>query len=434
MNEIAKEMNTTLEKSSSIFFNMLSEFGKEIYMPKGIIVQSAEAKQLAKKYNATIGIAKENGEPMHLSSLNKFFNFLKPSEIYDYAPASGVQDLRTNWKKKIVKENPLIKSPDEISTPVVTNGLTNGIMLTGDLFVNPGDEIIIPDKLWENYNLIFEVRYKARITNYPLFDDKLTGFNTGALDEALKKSVKEKIILLFNFPNNPSGYTPTVDEVERITAIVKKHAESGKKILVVCDDAYYGLLYEKNLIQGSIFSRFSGLHKNIVSVKIDGFSKEDYAWGLRVGFITFADFDHKADTFKVLEQKTTACIRASISNCSLPSQSIFLNMMKSDGYADEKNKKFEILKKRALKTKEVAYADKYKDCWEVYPFNSGYFMCLKLKNADTEAVRMMALNKYQVGTIALGDDLRVAFSSVEIDEIEGLFDIIALCVRELRNK
>ncbi|OHD43014.1 MAG: hypothetical protein A2086_00315 [Spirochaetes bacterium GWD1_27_9] len=433
MNEIAKEMNDSLAKQSPLFSYMLSDFGKEIYMPKGIIVQAAEAKQLAKKYNATIGIAKEGTEPMNISSLKGFFNNLKTGEIFDYAPNLGNQDLRTKWKKKIVEENKLLKGDAQISTPVVTSGLTHGIMIVGDLFVNPGDELIIPDKLWENYNLMFEVRYGGKVVNYSLFNENLTGFDTKALDTVLKNSKKEKIILLFNFPNNPTGYTPTKKEVDEIVSIVTKYADAGKKILVVCDDAYYGLLYEKDLLEGSIFSRFAGIHKNIAAVKIDGVSKEDYSWGLRVGFITFADANQSADAYKILEQKAGACIRSSISNCSQPAQSIFANILGNSEYTEEKKKKYAILEKRAVKVKEIVYDKKYEDCWDVYPFNSGYFMCLKLKGVVAEELRVYALKQYGVGTIVLGDDLRVAFSSVEFEQLEDLYDILAKCVRELRK-
>jgi aspartate/methionine/tyrosine aminotransferase len=306
-------------------------------------------------------------------------------------------------------------------------------MLVGDLFINEDDEIIIPDKLWENYNLMYEERYNAKIVNYELFDKDLKGFNIKALDEVIKNSKKEKIILLFNFPNNPTGYTPTLKETELIVETVVKYAEKGKKILVVCDDAYYGLLYEDELLKGSIFSKFTGIHKNIAAVKIDGFSKEDYAWGFRIGFISFSDYEHNEAAYKVLEQKTAACIRSAISNCSLPAQSMFLNLYGNEEYSKEKLQKFEILKQRAKKVCEVVYDKKYSDCWEVYPYNSGYFMCIKPKGADAESIRVHALKNYGVGTIALGNDVRIAFSSVELNQIEDLFEILAQTIRELKK-
>ncbi|HOL58182.1 MAG TPA: aminotransferase class I/II-fold pyridoxal phosphate-dependent enzyme [Spirochaetota bacterium] len=433
MNQIAKEMNEILKKSSEIFYEMLSDFGKRIYMPKGIIVQTAEAKQKAKKLNATIGSAEINNEPLFLPSIAKYFNNLKPSQIFPYAPVYGIPELRSKWKEKIIRENPDIKSPDFISTPVVIQGLTHGIMIFADLFLNRGDEIIISDKLWENYNLMFEERYGSKVVYFDLFDKELKGFNLKSLDETIARSKKDKVIVLFNFPNNPTGYTPTEKEAEEIVKIIEKHANSGKKILVVSDDSYYGLLFEDNLLKGSIFSKFVGLHKNIACVKIDGFTKEDYVWGFRVGFITFADYDHHPDIYKILEQKVAGCIRSSISNCLLPSQSILQNALNEPSYQKEKEQNYNILKERAKKVKEIVYDKKYSDCWEVYPFNSGYFMCLKIKGASAEEVRRVCLEKYQVGVIALGDDIRVAFSSVNLEHIEELFEIIANVIREVRK-
>ena len=62
------------------------------------------------------------------------------------------------------------------------------------------------------------------------------------------------------------------------------------------------------------------------------------------------------------------------------------------------------------------------DAWEVYPFNSGYFMCLKLKEGlDGEKIRQILLEKYETGLIHLAGIFRLAFSSVAEDKIEDLF-------------
>jgi aspartate/methionine/tyrosine aminotransferase len=435
MNEIAKELNDIIEKNSNAFFYFLSDFGKNIYMPKGIISQSQEAKKQAHKFNATIGIAKEKGHPMYLKSIFKLFNHLTPEQIFPYAPPYGVPALREMWRDKIISENPsLNNNKDAISLPITTQAITNGLMLAGDLFVNEGDEIILPDKLWGNYRLIFETRYKAKIKTYSFYNSSLTGFNTEALDEIISKSNKEKIILLLNFPNNPTGYTLKEKEADEIVKIVTKHAENGKKILVISDDAYYGLFFEDGLINGSIFSKFVKTHPNIVSVKLDGFTKEYYVWGFRIGFITFGDYFQNKEAYKALENKTAAAIRCSISNCSNTKQSILLALKDNDEYKEERAEKYEILKNRANKVKEIVYDKKYEDCWDVYPFNSGYFMCLKLKGIDANELRVYALQKYGVGTISIGKtDLRVAFSCVDIENLEEIFELIAKSIRELKK-
>ncbi len=92
------------------------------------------------------------------------------------------------------------------------------------------------------------------------------------------------------------------------------------------------------------------------------------------------------------------------------------------------------MKRRALKTKEVLDSGKYDDAWDYYPFNSGYFMCLKLKTVSADALRPVALEQFGVGAIALGEtDLRVAFSCIEEEGIEELFDLLYAAVKEVEK-
>ena len=55
--------------------------------------------------------------------------------------------------------------------------------------------------------------------------------------------------MLLNFPNNPTGYTPTEAEAKALTAEIRKAAEAGNRIVVVLDDAYFGLVYEEGMAQ-----------------------------------------------------------------------------------------------------------------------------------------------------------------------------------------
>ena len=127
-------------------------------------------------------------------------------------------------------------------------------------------------------------------------------------------------------------------------------------------------------------------------------------------------------------------IRAGISNCSHPAQSIILKALDSPTYAQEKAEKVAILKRRALRTREVLAAKDYSDVWKAYPFNAGYFMCLRIKNVEAEKVRTHLLDKYGVGTIAMDtQDLRITFSSMASDDIEDLFDTIAQAVKDLQK-
>jgi aspartate/methionine/tyrosine aminotransferase len=108
--------------------------------------------------------------------------------------------------------------------------------------------------------------------------------------------------------------------------------------------------------------------------------------------------------------------------------------MRGENYIKEKEEKFRVLKNRAGRIKEVLSDSRYKDAWDVYPFNSGYFMCIRLKLVDSETLRLHLLEKYGVGLISIGErDMRIAFSCLEESEIPELFDIILQGVEDLKG-
>jgi aspartate/methionine/tyrosine aminotransferase len=157
-------------------------------------------------------------------------------------------------------------------------------------------------------------------------------------------------------------------------------------------------------------------------------------WGLRVGFITYGcpTNGDSLPVYDALEKKTAGSIRGSISNASHLGQTIVLKSMQGDKFTTEKEEKFKILQDRARCVKKVLSDSKYKEAWDVYPFNSGYFMCLKLKTVNAETLRLHLLDKYGVGLISMGDkDLRIAFSCLEESDIPELFDIILRGVEDL---
>ena len=82
MNALAQELNDQLKKENAFVYEMLSRRGKELFFPKGILSQSAEAKTKAKKFNATIGIATEGGVAMHLPCIQKHLVGITPNEAF----------------------------------------------------------------------------------------------------------------------------------------------------------------------------------------------------------------------------------------------------------------------------------------------------------------------------------------------------------------
>jgi aspartate/methionine/tyrosine aminotransferase len=433
MNPLAIELNDLLAQHSPHVLEMLSDLGKNLFFPKGILTQSAEAKEKAHKFNATIGIATEKGGPMYLQCIQDKLSAFDPKDIYPYAPPAGKPELRSLWREKMLRENPSLQGK-HFSNPVVTSALTHGLSILGDLFVGAGDHIVLPDMLWGNYNLTFGTCNGGIVKKHPTFTET-GGYDVDAFKAVLKNSAEEKgkAVVLLNFPNNPSGYTPTPAEGDALVAAILEVAEAGCNIVAVTDDAYFGLFYD-DCLQESLFGKLANLHPRILAVKLDGATKEEFVWGFRTGFITFADGNgyENAPVMTALEKKTMGIIRAKISNCPHPSQTFVIEGLRSPQFLAQKEEKFQVMKGRARKTKQVLDSGKYDSAWSYYPFNSGYFMCLKLKKVDAEKLRVHLLDKYGVGAISIGKtDLRIAFSCIAEENIQELFDLIYQAVQDL---
>jgi aspartate/methionine/tyrosine aminotransferase len=436
LNPLAVELNDRLEAAAPEVLGTLSDLGRRLYFPKGILSQSAEAKKKAHTSNATIGIATEDGGPMHLPSIAAHLRDVGPAEAFPYAPPAGQPALRERWREKMLAENPSLAGKS-FGLPVVSSAITHGLSLLGDLFVDPGDLIVIPDKLWGNYRLTYEVRYRAELTTFPLYAG--TGFDVKGFADALARAAegREKVIALLNFPNNPTGYMPTEAECEGIVAALAAQAERGTRVLAILDDAYFGLFYHlggRSAVE-SLFGPLTNLHPNLLAVRLDGATKELFVWGLRCGFVTIGPgrADTAGEVCEVLDAKLRGAIRGGISNISQLSQTLVGKALASSTIEQERKEKYETLRARAEKIYEVVNQERFRDSWDVYPFNSGYFMCVRAKGVEAEAVRVELLNKHGVGVIAAGgSDVRIAFSCLAVDEIEPLFEALNASIEALR--
>jgi aspartate/methionine/tyrosine aminotransferase len=435
MNEIAGRLNSVL--AQTIVGELLSSRGRRMYFPRGIVAQTAEAKKQAHSLNATAGIAAQGGQPLHLSSIKDHIPQLGPEEIFSYAPTAGLPRLRELWLREMMEKNPALEGKNT-SLPIVVSGLTHGLTVLADLFVEPGDTVIVPDLFWGNYGLIFADRMEARIRTFALFNE-LGHLNLDALADLLSSlgstadpasAAESKVILLLNFPNNPTGYSPTTKEAGQLLDLLVRAADRGMRLLVICDDAYFGLFYEPDIHPQSIFAGAADLHENILAAKVDGATKENLVWGFRVGFLTFASRDLHREAYEALTQKVMGAVRSSVSNSNTLGQNLLLKGMESPAYAEDKQRLFEILARRYRRSKEILSSQK--SPLRVLPFNSGYFLCFDTGGVSSELLRQKLLKDHGIGTISIQDRfLRVAYSSVDVERLEELYTAVASCAAQL---
>ncbi|MDR0642379.1 MAG: aminotransferase class I/II-fold pyridoxal phosphate-dependent enzyme [Treponema sp.] len=422
MTDPSKELNRALE--GTVVYRLLSALGRRFYFPRGIIAQSAEAKKSAYFANGTIGMAYKNGRPLILSAIADCMPTLSPEESVVYAPTAGVESARSVWKDMILQKNPSIKA-EQISLPAVVPGLTAGLSYTADMFFNEGDRLLVSDPCWDNYGLIFHTRRGADVREVPFFGAG-PGLNLDSIRQAVREEAKTGVVrILLNFPNNPSGYSPTLGEEETLVEILLEAAEGGADVLVICDDAYFGLFYENDVSKESPFVRFSSLHDRILAIKVDGPIKEDYIWGFRMGFVTYACRSLGAAHYDALIRKLMGAIRSSVSCANTPAQYIMLRAMEDKRTPPEKEGFLNTMKGRYRKVKNFIGANPPHPVLKPLPFNSGYFMCFRCEGLSAEKLRQELLISQGIGAISLEDRyLRIAFAGIDEDKIEVVYRTI----------
>ena len=429
MNPIAEQLNQKL--SDSHVPALLSDFGRRLYFPRGVVAQTAEAARDAQRFNATVGMATDGTEPLYLDSIRTLVPGLSPEEIFAYAPTGGLPELRRGWREEVAAKNPSLRSP--ASLPMVTSGLTHGITVAADLFVDRGDLVIVPDLFWGNYRLIVEERREARLETVPFYDER-GGLGVAALASALSAiPAGGKAVLLLNFPNNPTGYTPTRSEMADLAGMLREAAARGVNMVVICDDAYFGLFFEADSCRESLFAYLADADERLLAVKVDGATKENYVWGFRIGFLTFAARGLTEEHFAALEQKVMGAVRSSVSSSNMLAQSLLLRAMRAGTYHAEQEANLAAIAERYRLVRNILDARAGNGGpLQPLPFNSGYFLTLRVAGGNAEVLRQELLRRRGVGTISVGDDyLRVAFSTVASGDLEALFEEIYAAAGEL---
>ena len=421
INPLAQGLNETLK--GSVVDALMSDMGKRLYFPNGIISQGGEAAKDAKFANGTIGMAVANGTPIELDSYKKSMPNFNPQETVAYAKTAGNPDLRKMWKEKIIEKNPSLKDKN-FSLPILVPGLTAVLSYVCDLFIDEDKPLLAADPCWDNYELICSARRGSEFHQFKCFENGK--FNIADLEAKMKADAEKygSVRVILNFPQNPSGYSPTKSEAKEIVRIVKEIAESGKKVLVLSDDAYFGLNYEDDIEPQSLFAYLADLHENVLAIKADGPTKEDFAWGFRAGFVTFTSKNLTDSQYTALTTKFMAAIRSSVSCSSTPSQTLVMHALTDPAHEAQKKELKKMLQVRYDAVRKFVDTHESK-VLEVLPFNSGYFMSFHVKTGNAEDIRKKLLAEEGIGIIQIDQNtLRVAFSSIDEDKIDSVYSSI----------
>lgn len=416
MRDPAAEINAALERDAPALFQSLSPLGRRAFFP-------------------TIGpITDGRGGAVRLPGLTAAFGDLPGQDLDQallYSPIEGLPEVRSRWREWQRRHATATRSSVPSSLPLVTAGLSHALSLAADLFGGEGKPVAIPQPFWGNYRQAFAIRTGAQVLTGPAYVDGR--YNPNAIPDALAGvPAGEPAVALLNIPSNPGGYSPDGDE--RRATIAALLAEAKRRPLVVlCDDAYAGLVFEPDISRESLFWELAGIHPNLVAVKIDGATKEFSFFGGRVGFLTFA-VEPDSDAARSLESKVKMLVRSSVGSPVASSQVILLQALRQEGIAAEVEAVRALLQGR-YEALQGAMKKVDRRLLTPLPFNSGCFALVELPAAlglDSERLRKHLLARHDTGLVSIAPRyLRIAHCSVDAAALPELVRRLEAAVAEL---
>ena len=240
---------------------------KGIAMPESpirkLVPFAEKAKKAGKKvYHLNIGQPDIKTPELALDAIHNFSN-----KVVEYSHSAGFE----SYRKGLASYYQNLAIDVDYNDVMVTTGGSEALLFALNSCLDPGDEIIIPEPFYANYN---GFSMSAGVKVKPIATSINDGFALPAIEEFEKLiTTKTKAILICN-PGNPTGYLYSKKELETLRDIVIKY-----DLFLIADEVYREFAYDGN--QHHSVLNIEGLGQN--AIVIDSTSKRYSMCGIRVG-------------------------------------------------------------------------------------------------------------------------------------------------------
>lgn len=188
-------------------------------------------------------------------------------KVIEYSHSAGIE----SYRRRLVEYYNRYKIDLDYTDIMITTGGSEAIEIAMMTCLNPGDEVIVTEPFYANYN---GFSMQAGVKVVPVTATIENGFALPAISEFEKViTAKTKAILICN-PNNPTGYLYTKEELEALRQIVMKH-----DLFLFSDEVYREFCYDDNAYISAM--HLEGIQQNVIMV--DSVSKRYSACGARIG-------------------------------------------------------------------------------------------------------------------------------------------------------
>ena len=377
---------------------------------------AANAKKLDNSIiNATSGILKnEAGVLYEFDCVAKAIKDLNVSEKFAYSNSEGTPAFTKAVLYSIFGkylENVLKNCFAEV---VPSPGGTGALNLAFANYVNPGETVLLPNHMWENYlNMGKDTGFNT--DTYRLFNGEglfdIDGLNSKV--DSLKKS-QNRIMILINDPcENPTGFCMSDKDYDGLLNIAKNNPDTN--FIYLMDVAYFDFYNVNPDIIRSRYAKFKNLPDNALALFVYSGSKSFGLYGLRIGALIGLSKDEKE--IALFKDASAYTSRAKWSCASTLGINLIERLVLHDEYRFdyEEEVKFvcSMLENRSKAFLEAAQ----KVGLKTLPYEKGFFICVP---CDDPVTVLNALHKDGVHLVSTKSCLRIALCAINKDEASRL--------------
>ena len=196
-------------------------------------------------------------------------------KVLEYGPSGGL----TSYRKKLIDYYHRFDIYLELDDIIVTTGGSEAIIFAMMAITDPGDEIIVPEPFYTNYNGFAK---QAAASIIPITSKIEDNFQLPPIDSIREKITDRTRAILICNPNNPTGYVYSKEEMEALKAIVSEH-----DLFLLADEVYREFCYDG-------LKHFSAMHLSGIedrTILLDSVSKRYSACGARIGCVVSKNHD-----------------------------------------------------------------------------------------------------------------------------------------------
>ncbi len=388
------------EKGNGIMKYMtLAEHAEREYAPDKIFAASQKAKAAIAALggdaviNSTLGeCLDEDGKLMVLPTVERMMRSMPVEEICSYAPIGGIPGFNEAVQISLfgqVSERFFVESAP---TPGGCGALRHAVWN----FLDDGDAMLTTDWFWGPYRNICEEHGRGLAT-FSMFDGE-DRFNCAALEQALGELLErqKQVLLVLNTPaNNPTGYSMTVEEMDRVVEIIRRSgAQYPEKKITFCLDVSYIDFDDTFENTRKIFDCIRDMPDNAMTLVVFSMSKSYTMCGMRCGaLVCLGETREAADLFKAAMSYSS---RSVWSNVVRMAQRILVDINLNPEVKAAADAERQAFSRLITSRGETFYGEAKRVGLRCCPYKHGYFIAIPCKHPAKAAELLCGDNVFVV--------------------------------------